>query len=92
MSLDPPLPFLQNPLNHRPTTDKLMNPKTHRLPFPDHLPPEAALALFDCLTELVEAVWQLYEPVLLDQILTETNTQTDGRVEPQPDFDDEIPF
>jgi len=69
-----------------------MNPKIPRLPFPDHLPPEAALALFDCLTELVEAIWQHYEPVLLDQILTEMNTPTDGRGEPKPDFDDEIPF
>ena len=67
-----------------------MNPNTPRLSLPDHLPPEAALALFDCLTDLVEAVWQHYEPVLLDQILIELNTTPD--VDDKLDFDDDIPF
>lgn len=64
------------------------NPCRFRLP--DHLPPEAALALFDCLGDLLDAVWQRYEPVLLDQILHNQNTPPDPNVEPE--FDDEIPF
>ncbi|MCI0745102.1 MAG: hypothetical protein L0Y58_06830 [Verrucomicrobia subdivision 3 bacterium] len=61
-----------------------------RFPLPDHLPPEAALALFDCLSDLLDAVWQHYEPVLLDQILHNQNAPPDLHVEPE--FDDEIPF
>jgi hypothetical protein len=59
-----------------------------RFPVPAHLSPEAALALFDCLTELVDAVWQHYEPVLLDQIIRDQNDPPEDHTE----LDDEIPF
>jgi len=66
--------------------------KSHdlRLFVPDHLSPEVALALFDCLTDLVDAVWIHYEPVLLDQILNELHTTPE--LDAELDFDDEIPF
>ncbi|MGH8558932.1 MAG: hypothetical protein ACRESZ_16055 [Methylococcales bacterium] len=67
-----------------------MNRSPNRFPFPDHLPPEAALALFDCLTGLVEAVWQHYEPILLDQIIPDLDVSPDDEFE--SDFDDETPF
>ena len=67
-----------------------MDRKPFRFPLPDHLPPEAALALFDCLGNLLDAVWQRYEPVLLDQILHNQNAPPDTNVDDK--FDDEIPF
>jgi hypothetical protein len=51
-----------------------MNSNASRFSFPPQLPPKAALALFDCLTDLVDAVWQHYESVILDQIMRELNT------------------
>jgi hypothetical protein len=67
-----------------------MDPKPTRFPLPDHLPPEAALALFDCLSDLLEAVWQHYEPFLLEQILRDLHAPPDD--ESEPEFDDDIPF
>lgn len=48
------------------------------------------MALFDCLSDLLEAVWKRYEPVLLEQILHDQNAPPDHNVDPE--FDDEIPF
>ncbi len=90
LSSNPRLRLLQNPLDRLTTANRFMNRNTPRLTFPDHLPPEAALALFDCLADLVEVVWQHYEPVLLDQILNELNTTPD--VDAELDFDGDIPF
>jgi hypothetical protein len=67
-----------------------MNRNPGIFPFPEHSPPEAALALFDCLSELVEAVWQHYEPLLLDQILHDQQAPPDHDI--KSEFDDEIPF
>jgi len=69
-----------------------MNPNTPRAAFPDHLPPQAALALFECLTDLADAVWQHYEPVLLDQIISELYTPPDECSKFDLDPDDDIPF
>jgi len=67
-----------------------MDRKPDRFPLPDHLPPGAALALFDCLSDLLDAVWKRYEPVLLEQILHDQNAPPDHNLDPE--FDDEIPF
>ncbi|MGH8549343.1 MAG: hypothetical protein ACRERU_12245 [Methylococcales bacterium] len=67
-----------------------MNRKPDRFPIPDHLPPESALALFECLSELVDAVWQHYETALLEQIIRGLNAPPDDDVEALPD--DNIPF
>ncbi|MGH8550168.1 MAG: hypothetical protein ACRERU_16510 [Methylococcales bacterium] len=67
-----------------------MNRNPSRFPLPDHLPPEAVPALFECLTELVDAVWQHYQPVLLDQIIHAMNAPPDHEIE--SDLDDVIPF
>lgn len=69
-----------------------MNSNASRFSFPDQLPPEAALALIDCLTALVDAVWQHYEPVLLDQLLSDPDTPSDRDSDLELDFDDDIPF
>lgn len=67
-----------------------MNSNASRFSFPHHLPLKAALALFECLTDLVDAVWQHYESVLLDQIMSELNTHPDDGS--KLDLDDDIPF
>ena len=69
-----------------------MNSNDSRFSFPHHLPPKAALALFEGLTELVDAVWQHYESVLLDQIISERNTPPDDDTQLPLDPDDDIPF
>ena len=69
-----------------------MSANAPRFSVPNHLPPKAALALFDYLTELADAVWQHYEPVLIDQIMDEMNTPPDECDELDPDFDDDVPF
>ena len=69
-----------------------MNSNVPRFSLPDHLPPKAALALFECLTDLVEAVWQHYESVLLDQIMSELNTPSQDCSKLYLDIDNDIPF
>ena len=69
-----------------------MNSNASRFSFPHHLPPKAALALFDCLTDLVDAVWQHYESVILDQIMRELNTPPDDGAKLHLDPEDDIPF
>ena len=69
-----------------------MNAGVPRFALPDHLPPQAALALFECLTDLADAVWQYYEPVLLDQIMNELNSPPDECSEFDLDPEDQIPF
>lgn len=92
MSLDPSLPPPQRDRDHPSNFNSLMNSNAPRFSVPGHLPPIAALALFYCLTDLVDAVWQHYEPVLLDQIIVEMNTPPDECSELDLDFDDDIPF
>jgi hypothetical protein len=56
---------------------------------PDHLPPEAALALYDLLGDWQQALWEKYEPRLLTLCWEEL------RHEPSPageDFDDQLPL
>jgi hypothetical protein len=67
-----------------------MNCKSNSFPFPNHLTPESALALFDSLSNLIEVLWQQYEPVLLEQILQDLNLPPDDHL--KPEFYDDIPF
>ena len=92
MSLEPHLPRLKKEYDHPSNANYLMNANTPRFSVPDHLPPKAALALFDYLSGLANAVWQHYEPVLVDLIMAEMNTPPDECDEIDPDFDDEVPF
>ena len=61
------------------------------LQLPDHLTPEQALAVYDLLSDLVDAIWNRYELPLIEQL--------SGELEPDNtaqrdlfDFDDSIPF
>ena len=92
MSLDLSLPPPKKERNHPSNANSLMNANAPRCSVPDHLPPKAALALFDYLTGLADAVWQHYESVLVDHIMAEMNTPPDECDELDPDFDDDIPF
>ena len=40
---------------------------------PDDLPPQTALALFDLLRGLIDALWQQYEIELIELIMEERN-------------------
>jgi hypothetical protein len=48
--------------------------------------------LFDWLTDLVDAIWQHYESVILDPIMRELNTPPDDGAKLPLDPDDDIPF
>ena len=61
------------------------------LQLPDHWTPEQALAVYDLLSDLVDAIWNRYELPLIEQL--------SGELEPGNtaqrdlfDFDDPIPF
>jgi len=45
---------------------------------PDDLPPQTALALFDLLRGLIDALWQQYETELLELIMDEPEADRAG--------------
>ena len=58
---------------------------------PDTWTPEQALAIFDLLTDLTNAIWQSYQPELLSLVDPRFHTDPDR----QPDLfdpDDALPF
>ncbi len=57
---------------------------------PDDLPPEAALALFDLLRGLTDALWQQYETELVELIMDERNAYPASQQ--AFDFNDDLPF
>ena len=59
-------------------------------PLPQHLPPKTAMALFDLLSELTNALWQLYEPELVELIVQEL--KHDLASEPHFDPNQELTF
>ena len=62
---------------------------------PKHWSPELALAVFEFLNELCNAVWELYEVDLLDQLRSELHHDPHADQYPtpeQPPFNDDIPF
>ena len=59
-------------------------------PLPENLSPPVALALFELLQDLSDALWQQYETDLVELIMKDR-----GQVpaaQKRFDFDDEIPF
>lgn len=61
------------------------------LPLPDYWTPEQALAVYELLNDLSEAIWNRYEIDLLALITPELDENSAA----QPDlfdFDDPIPF
>lgn len=65
-----------------------MNPSPFSIP--KHLSPPVALALFELLQELTDALWQHYEIDLVEQITNDRDPVPASQQ--QLDFDDEIPF
>ena len=65
-----------------------MNPSPFAIP--KHLSPQVALALFELLQELTDALWQHYEIDLVEQIRNDRDHVPASQQ--RFDFDDEIPF
>ena len=59
-------------------------------PLPEHLSPPVALALFELLQDLSDALWQQYETELVELIMTDRDQVPASQQ--SFDFDDEIPF
>ncbi len=62
------------------------------LPFtlPEDLSPPVALALFEVLRNLTDALWQQYETDLVELIMEERNQFPASQM--GLDFDDDLPF
>ncbi len=62
------------------------------LPFtlPDDLSPPVALALFEVLQALTDALWQQYQTDLVELIMEERNQVPASQL--ALDFDDDLPF
>jgi hypothetical protein len=61
------------------------------LHLPDHWTPAEALAVYEFLNELTEAIWNRYEAALIEQL----RSDHDYGNPPQPDLfdpDDPLPF
>ncbi len=65
-----------------------MNPLP--VPLPEDLSPPLALALFELLQDLTDALWQQYETDLVELIMQERNPVPPSQLE--FDFNDDIPF
>jgi hypothetical protein len=64
--------------------------KTFAVSLSEDLPPAVALALFETLENLTNAVWNLYETDLIELMMAERN-----QVPPTQqvlDFNDDLPF
>ena len=57
---------------------------------PRNLPPKTAMAVFDLLSGLTDALWQQYEPELVELIIEELNQ--DPASQQVFDFNDDLPF
>ena len=64
--------------------------KTLPFTFPEDLSPAAALALFEVLQALTDALWQQYQTELVELIMEERNAAPASQ--PALDFDDDLPF
>lgn len=60
------------------------------VPLPENLPAHAAMALYEVLSHLSEALWRHYEPALLELIMRECNQSSHSQL--ALDFDDDPPF
>ena len=64
--------------------------KTFPVSLPEDLPPAVALALFEALQNLTDAIWNLYETDLIELMMAEPN-----QIPPAQqvlDFNDDLPF
>ena len=61
------------------------------LQLPDHWTPEQALAVYEFLTELADALWNRYEVPLIQLLAPELDHNNDSQLD-LFDFDDSIPF
>ena len=57
---------------------------------PQDLPPKTALALFELLSGLTDALWQQYETDLVEFIMEDLNAHP--AAQQSFDFNDDIPF
>jgi hypothetical protein len=57
---------------------------------PRDLPPKTALALFELLSSLTDALWQQYETDLVALIMDDLNAHPASQL--SFDFNDDIPF
>ena len=57
---------------------------------PPDLPPKTALALFELLSGLTDALWQQYETDLVELIMEDLNAHPASQL--SFDFNDDIPF
>jgi hypothetical protein len=57
---------------------------------PQDLPPKTALALFELLSELTDALWQQYESELVELIMEDINACPASQQ--SFDFDDDLTF
>ena len=63
---------------------------TPNFQLPQDLPPETAMALFDLLSELIDALWQHYEIELVELIMEDLNQYPASQQ--AFDFDDDLSF
>ena len=61
------------------------------LQLPDHWTPEQALAVYEFLTELADALWNRYEVPLIQLLAPELDQNNDSQLD-LFEFDDPIPF
>jgi hypothetical protein len=61
------------------------------LHLPDYWTPQQALAVYDLLNDLAEAVWNRYEIPLIELLKSELDPDNSSQHDPA-DFDDPIPF
>ena len=61
------------------------------LQLPDDWTPEQALAVYELLNDLAEAIWNRYDRVLIDYLAGDRD-QGDGSQPDLFDFDDPVPF
>ncbi len=65
---------------------------------PDHLSAEAAMALFELVTDLERAIWDKYEQILVPLCIAENRRDAASAIEDEPelhlleDFNDPVPF
>jgi len=57
---------------------------------PQDLPPETALALFELLSGLTDALWQQYQRELVELLMEDINAHPASQL--SFDFNDDIPF
>lgn len=63
---------------------------TPTFPLPPDLPPRTALALFELLNGLADALWQHYETDLVALIMDDINAHP--AAQQSLDFNDDLPF